>query len=283
MAAFDVRAAALTFLAAASLAAAACGGGPAAQSAPSASGPTSSPPLSTPFASDLQFLNAHTHIVLLKDADGAQVAVAPVYQGRVMTSTTGGSDAPSFGWIGRAAVESGRHQSHMNVFGGEDRFWLGPEGGQFALFFGRASHSTWITGRCRRHSTGTRWTSRPSRQPRCGFHKHVSLVNYARTPLRHRRRADGPDGQRRAGRRITRLSRGPASGWSRSNRRTSSRTAGRRPGSRQSGLVSVWILGQFNPSPTTTIVIPFKGGEVASLGPIVNDAYFGKVPATACR
>ena len=23
----------------------------------------------------------------------------------------------------------------MNVFGGEDRFWLGPEGGQFALYF----------------------------------------------------------------------------------------------------------------------------------------------------
>ena len=23
----------------------------------------------------------------------------------------------------------------MNVFGGEDRFWLGPEGGQYALYF----------------------------------------------------------------------------------------------------------------------------------------------------
>ena len=65
----------------------------------------------------------------------AQVAVAPSYQGRVMTSTTGGSDAPSFGWLGRAAIESGKRQPHMNVFGGEDRFWLGPEGGQYALYF----------------------------------------------------------------------------------------------------------------------------------------------------
>ena len=24
---------------------------------------------------------------------------------------------------------------HINVFGGEDRFWLGPEGGQYALYF----------------------------------------------------------------------------------------------------------------------------------------------------
>jgi hypothetical protein len=35
----------------------------------------------------------------------------------------------------------------------------------------------------------------------------------------------------------------------------------------------------FNPSPQTTIVIPFKPGPEAELGPFVNDAYFGKVPA----
>ena len=35
----------------------------------------------------------------------------------------------------------------------------------------------------------------------------------------------------------------------------------------------------FNPSPATTIVIPFKAGPEAELGPVVNDAYFGKVPA----
>ena len=26
-------------------------------------------------------------------------------------------------------------QAHMNVFGGEDRFWLGPEGGQMRCYF----------------------------------------------------------------------------------------------------------------------------------------------------
>jgi hypothetical protein len=41
----------------------------------------------------------------------------------------------------------------------------------------------------------------------------------------------------------------------------------------------VWILGMFRPSPETTVVIPFKPGPAASLGPVVNDAYFGKVPA----
>jgi hypothetical protein len=37
-----------------------------------------------------------------------------------MTSTTGGGDRPSFGWIGRVAIASGERQPHMNVFGGED-------------------------------------------------------------------------------------------------------------------------------------------------------------------
>jgi hypothetical protein len=89
----------------------------------------------TPFASDLTFLRSYTTPLLLGQAPGPQVVVAPEYQGRVLTSTVGGDSAPSFGWIGRAAISSRTRQPHMNVFGGEDRFWLGPEGGQFALYF----------------------------------------------------------------------------------------------------------------------------------------------------
>jgi hypothetical protein len=48
---------------------------------------------------------------------------------------------------------------------------------------------------------------------------------------------------------------------------------------KETGLLSIWILGMFNPSPATTIVIPFKTGPEDKLGPTVNDAYFGKVPA----
>ncbi|MDG2385209.1 MAG: hypothetical protein P8N76_26295 [Pirellulaceae bacterium] len=35
----------------------------------------------------------------------------------------------------------------------------------------------------------------------------------------------------------------------------------------------------FNPSPTTTIAIPFRQGPASKLGAIMNDDYFGKVPA----
>jgi hypothetical protein len=44
---------------------------------------------------------------------------------------------------------------------------------------------------------------------------------------------------------------------------------------RETGLLSIWLLCMFNPSPTTTVFIPFRPG---GKGPIVNDEYFGKVP-----
>ena len=51
----------------------------------------------------------------------------------------------------------------------------------------------------------------------------------------------------------------------------------------KSGLVSVWILGMFTPSPETTIAIPFVAGPESTHGPVVNDAYFGKVPGDRLR
>ncbi|HMJ13196.1 MAG TPA: DUF6786 family protein, partial [Polyangiaceae bacterium] len=43
------------------------------------------------FGNDLAFLSRHSALVVLKAADGrAQVAVAPEYQGRVLTSTASG-------------------------------------------------------------------------------------------------------------------------------------------------------------------------------------------------
>src|SRR6185295_1364414 len=48
--------------------------------------------------------------------------------------------------------------------------------------------------------------------------------------------------------------------------------SGPAPWTRKKGLLSLWILGMFNPSPKTTVVVPARPGAV------VNDVYFGKVP-----
>lgn len=54
---------------------------------------------------------------------------------------------------------------------------------------------------------------------------------------------------------------------------------GKEAWTKDKGLLSIWILCMLNPSPTMTVVIPFKEGPESELGPKVNDAYFGKVPA----
>ena len=101
------------------------------------------------FGDDVAFIRKHTDVILLTDkSKSAQVAVAPAWQGRVMTSTAGGANGASFGWINRELIASGKLQPHINVFGGEDRFWLGPEGGQFSIFFAPGAKfelSDWFT------------------------------------------------------------------------------------------------------------------------------------------
>src|ERR1039458_6174394 len=86
------------------------------------------------FQDDLDFLKGHTDLHLLSEGRGKQVVVSPSLQGRVLTSAFGGEGA-SHGWINRDAIASGKLRPHFNAYGGEDRFWMSPEGGQFALNF----------------------------------------------------------------------------------------------------------------------------------------------------
>ncbi|HXX95049.1 MAG TPA: DUF6786 family protein, partial [Planctomycetota bacterium] len=58
---------------------------------------------------------------------------------------------------------------------------------------------------------------------------------------------------------------------------------GKNEWTRATGALSIWILGMFNPSAATTVVVPFKKGAEEALGPIVNDSYFGKVPGDRLR
>src|SRR5262245_27874979 len=138
----------------------------------------------SPFASDLAFLRQHTNVVVLADpSNEAQVAIAPAYQGRVMTSTTGGADAPSFGWIGRPAISSGRRQPHINVFGGEDRFWLGPEGGQYALYFKPGDPFDLEHWQVPEPIDWGAWDVQSQSATAVRVRKRMTIVNYAGTTL----------------------------------------------------------------------------------------------------
>jgi hypothetical protein len=231
------------------------------------------------FKDDVAFLKAHTNPIVLTGKGGlAQVAVNPDLQGRVMTSTAGGPEGFSFGWMNRESIASGQNNLHMNAFGGEDRFWLGPEGGQFSIFFKKDEPfdlEHWFTPPPINEGAYDVVTQDADR---IRFRKAMHLVNYSGTEfdleLNRMVRILSEDEVRALG--IPAPNDLKMVAFASENSITNVDTE---PWIKETGLLSVWILGMFNPSPETTIVIPFKQGPEEELGPAVNDTYFGKVPA----
>ena len=87
------------------------------------------------------FLKKYTSVVEL-NKDKAAVIIIPAWQGRVMTSTSEGDSGFSFGWVNNNLIASGKLLTHINAFGGEERLWLGPEGGQYSIFFSKGKEFT---------------------------------------------------------------------------------------------------------------------------------------------
>jgi hypothetical protein len=233
----------------------------------------------TNFADDLDFLKRHTDAIVLSDTAGqAQAVVVPAYQGRVMTSTARGPQGASFGWINRALIASGQKQLHINIYGGEDRFWLGPEGGQFSIFFAKDASfelDHWHTPApldtepFTLVGSGTDWAV---------CERRFQVVNYSGTRFdvqvtREVRLVNVGEALARLGTALP--PEVSAVGFESVN---TVNNAGADPWRDETGLLSIWILGMLTASPNTTVVFPFKPGTVEAAGPMVNDAYFGPVP-----
>ena len=239
------------------------------------------------FSDDLTFMRKHTQIVTLKDGDAA-VAIAPAYQGRVMTSTFDAAAGPSFGWINRPVIEKGflsdedkqgKLEEHIYIFGGEERFWLGPEGGQFAIFFkpgAKFEFSDWATPPA---IDTEAYKLIESNDTSAKFTHSTKLVNYSGTKFNVGiERTVKLIGAADAGKLLNvELPTGlKMVAYETDNQITN---AGENAWTTETGLLSIWMLGMYNPAPKTTVVIPFKKGDDATLGVKVTDDYFGKVPA----
>ncbi len=232
------------------------------------------------FGDDAAFLIKHTEIIVLSDKQGqAKVAVSPAWQGRVMTSTAGADNGISFGWINRDLIASGKLLPHINVFGGEDRIWIGPEGGQFSIFFAKGAKfdlADWFTPGPL--DTLPYKVARKS-QTEATFTSEFALTNYCGTRF--------DVGVKRLVRLLEpaaawkQLGVAPAGGVSLVAYETDNEISnvGKKIWTKETGLLSVWILGQFNSSSLTTIVVPIKLGPESELGEKVTSNYFGTVPA----
>lgn len=225
------------------------------------------------FAYDLDFLKKHKEIVVLKsDGDSCQVALVPDYQGRVMTSTSGGADGKSYGWLNYDLISSGEFVEHINVFGGEDRFWMGPEGGQYSIFFEKGKDFTFENW-----ETPAAIDTEPFELVKhdgssASFHKKMKMLNYSGFNFDLEVNRDIsilPKATVESNLKIKLADGVQYVGFQSDNEL---KNTGDAAWKKESGLLSVWILGMFNPSDDTSIIIPYKNAIQ------LNSNYFGQVP-----
>jgi hypothetical protein len=211
------------------------------------------------FAEDLALIRRCAQTVELTSG-AATVVVVPEWQGRVMTSAAG-PDLPGNGYVHRPRIESGRPTPHINVFGGEERFWLGPEGGPFSVFFRPGEPQVF-----------ERWQT-PALIDSVAFRVESSsaeeVVMVAEGSLEN---AAGFRFQVGVRRRVRLLPSGPGEVAYRTESTVTN--LGAQAWRRETGLLSVWLLGMLPPDPRATVVVPLAPGE----GSAVNSGYFGEVP-----
>lgn len=232
------------------------------------------------FGDDLAFLRGHVNTIVLSDKAGqAKVAVVGPWQGRVMTSTAEGDKGPSFGWINRELISSGKTLKHINPYGGEDRIWLGPEGGQFSIYFPPGATFEYAHWQTPPAIDTEPFQTVSADSDRALFRRRVELTNYSGTKLdveiaREVRLLTPAAVKVQFGLDVPKSVKTVA--YESANSLTNRNTF---PWTKKTGMLSVWILGMYVASPANTVVVPFVKGPEDKLGKIVTDDYFGKVPA----
>ncbi|HCC72137.1 MAG TPA: hypothetical protein DEQ09_13440 [Bacteroidales bacterium] len=222
------------------------------------------------------FLDKYTDIVELK-GDRSAVLIAPAWQGRVMTSTCEGEEGFSFGWINRELISSGDTMEHINPYGGEERLWLGPEGGQYALFFKKGDPFEYEYWRTPALMDTQEFILEKNTDDEAAFMKKGKLLNYSGYEFNFhiRRKIELLDNAEIES--VLGIETGKVNAVAYRSENILKNT-GKTRWSKDKGLISIWMLGMFNVSPSAVVIIPVKEGDEKDLGPVVNDNYFGTIP-----
>lgn len=233
------------------------------------------------YGDDLRFLSEHTKVLELKEGE-SRVAICPEWQGRVMTSTCEGADGASFGWLNREFIAKGEPSKAFNNYGGEDRFWISPEAGQFGFFFEPKTEqkvANWITPPGLNEGRFSALAVHQGENVR-GYvlSRDLSLTNYSGQKfdleVNRRIRLVTPDEFAKlfgeAAAEPIREGKLRYVGFASDNAVTNRGAAL----ARKTGLLSIWTLGQFKPGAKTVIIAPFATNK----GTGVTPDYFGPVP-----
>lgn len=229
---------------------------------------------------DQAFLKKYDSNLVELKIGNASVLVSAKYQAKVFTSGATGAAGPSFGWINYKAFDA-PVDAHMNAYGGENRFWLGPEGGSFSVFFKPGTDMVFDNWKTPAAIDTEAWEISNSSDTLVVLQKNINLQNYQGTEL-NMQVVRAVSIATKAGVESTlgiQLSDSiQLVGYETINRLTNTGTTA---WTDKTGMPCIWILDMFMPSPNTTIVIPFipkKGNEK-----VATTDYFGKIPSDRIR
>ena len=233
---------------------------------------------------DKKFLKSnYENAIVLESEDGkSSIVVSPELQGRVMTSTLEGDDGMSFGWLNYDLIRSKKVLEHFNPAGGEERFWLGPEGGQFSLYFKPGASFEFDNWYVPREMDTEGFTLVGQTGKSASFSREMTLTNYTGTVfnMKINRKVELLDIKAIAKNLGLDFSEVSAVAYRTTN---AIENAGENPWTKATGAPSVWLLSMMTCSPGVTIVAPIKQGSDEILGNRVNDDYFGKIAAARLK
>lgn len=233
-------------------------------------------PAST-FADDVTFMQKHTNAFVLTAPDTqASIIVVPEMQGRVMTSSATGADGLSFGWINYSLIEEHKPRPHINAYGGEDRLWLGPEGGQFSIFFEKGATFDLAHWQTPALIDLDAYDVSEKSVSRAVFKKSSHLINYSGSEFIFdlKRTVEVLPIQNIEQHLSIKIDKNiNAVAFQSINKLTNT---GNNTWEKDSGLLSIWILGMFSPAPKVTVIVPYTNPNNDAT--VVNDTYFGSQP-----
>jgi hypothetical protein len=229
------------------------------------------------FGYDLHFLKQYDSVIVLKDNSGnSKIIVSPKYQAKVFTSTANGNDGTSIGWVNYKAFGDSLDR-HMNAYGGENRFWLGPEGGKFSLFFKPGEKMAFENWKTPAAFDSEPWDVSNKNDHSVTMQKNMDLTNYKGTRLKIK--VDRTVSILQASAIANKLGLNSDSsvkvvGYETDNVITN---MGKNDWTEANGMPCIWILDMFKPSAATVIVVPFKNTAGQPFSRVATTNYFGEI------
>jgi hypothetical protein len=232
---------------------------------------------------DRDFLKKYTKdLVELSDSSGrSRVLLSPEFQGRVMTSTAGGDSGISFGWINYGLIASMQKKQHFNPYGGEERLWIGPEGGQYSVYFARGDSFNLAHWQVPPVIDTTPFDLVSRHADEAVFSKKARLQNYSGTDFdfeitRNVHLKGKTDLEQKLGLVIP-----DSVQWVAIESRNQILNTGNKTWTPEGGLLSIWLLSMMTPTDRTKVIIPFRAGPDSRKH--ITDSYFGSVPPDRLR